>query len=110
MMQLFVALFIEGFHAFVPDYKEQILQPVRGGHEGIKFHHGGRTFDCMHDTENLIYVIYGKTLGFFRFQQDLIELIHKGVCFKQICFKHAVHVVIHRYTPPYLYSNYAYHA
>ena len=38
-------------------------------------HHGGRAFDRVHNSENLIHGVEGKTVSFFERHDRLFELI-----------------------------------
>ena len=62
-------------NGLLPEDCEEVLGPVGDGHEGIEFHHGRRTLDGVHDTENRVDVIVGKRVSLLRGQHNAVQLL-----------------------------------
>ena len=77
-------------HPLFADDEEHVLDPVSHRHQGAELHHGGRTLDSVHDTENLIDTVLGKCIRLFRSQQDPVQLLQQGVGLIQIHIQNAV--------------------
>ena len=68
-----LVLRVQGINALIPDIEEQIFYMMGDLSQGTELHHGRRTLDGMHDTENLIHVIQRKIADLLISHQHLVQ-------------------------------------
>ena len=66
--------------------------------ERSELHHGTRTLNGVHDSENFIYVICGEIPYLFVCDKHFVQLIQERFCLQEIGVQHSFHCTIHSFT------------
>ena len=66
--------------------------------ERSELHHGTRTLNGVHDSENFIYVICGEIPYLFVCDKHFIQLIQERFRLQEIGVQHSFHCTIHSFT------------